>query len=106
MVYFAVTTVHGPNWDVSKTGLAGIRQQDSFDEHATFMDGLVDDGFVVLGGPLGGGEEALMIVEASDEAEVTARMAADPWNPMGILHVGEVRPWTIWLGALAHSGTR
>jgi uncharacterized protein YciI len=70
------------------------------------MDRLVDDGFVVVAGPLGDGEEALLIIEASDEAEVIARMATDPWNPMGLLHVGEVRPWTIWLGALEHTGTR
>lgn len=106
MAYFAVTTVHGPNWDASKTGLGGIRQQDGFFEHATFLDRLVDDGFIVLGGPLGDGEEALLIIEARDEAEIIARMADDPWNPMGVLHIGEIRPWTIWLGAPERSGTR
>jgi hypothetical protein len=28
-----------------------------------------------------------------------ARMAANPWKPMGILHVGEIRRLTIWLDA-------
>lgn len=104
MAYFAVTMVHGPSWDEAKAGLTGIRQQEAFGEHATFMDRLVDDGFVVLGGPLGDGEEAMLIVDARDQAEVIARMAEDPWNPMGVLHVGEVRPWAIWLGAPEHSG--
>jgi uncharacterized protein YciI len=104
MGHFAVTMVHGPNWDTTKTGLQGIREQDGFDEHATFMDGLVDDGFVILGGPLGDGEEALEIIEADDEAAVMARLAKDPWRPMGLLHVGEVRRLTIWLDARERSG--
>lgn len=97
MAYFAVTMVHGRNWDTAKAGLRGIREQDAWPEHAAFMDRLVDDGFVVLGGPLGDGEAALQIVEAQDEGEIRARLADDPWNVMGLLHVGEIRPWTIWL---------
>jgi hypothetical protein len=32
-----------------------MREQDAWDEHAAFMEALVDDGFVVLGGPIGEG---------------------------------------------------
>jgi hypothetical protein len=46
---FAVRLVHGPNWDPRRP----IRGQDRWDEHAAFMDGLVDDGFIILGGPVG-----------------------------------------------------
>jgi hypothetical protein len=49
---FAVTMESGANWDSSRSR----RQQDGWDEHAAFMDGLVDEGFVVLGGPIGDGE--------------------------------------------------
>ena len=45
------------------------------DEHAAFMDGLVDDGFVVLGGPVGDGEQTLHVVEAADENDIRARLA-------------------------------
>ena len=44
---FAVRLVHGPNWDPGRP----IREQDGWQEHAAFMDGLVDDGFIILGGP-------------------------------------------------------
>ena len=44
MANFAVRLVHGPGWDASRP----IRKQDGWDEHAAFMDGLVDDGFIVL----------------------------------------------------------
>ena len=97
MAHFAVTTVHGRNWDTAKPGLTGIRQQDAFDKHAAFMDQLVEEKFIVLGGPLDDGEEVLLVIEAADEAEVMTRMAEDPWNPMDLLHVGEIRPITIWL---------
>jgi uncharacterized protein YciI len=90
---FALTEVSGPNWDASRPR----REQDAWDEHAAFMDGLVDDGFVVLGGPIGDGERVLLVVEASDEGEIEARFAADPWLPMGILRIEKIEPWTIWL---------
>ena len=93
MTYFALTLVSGPGWDASRAR----REQDAWDEHAAFMDRLVDDGFVVLGGPIGDGERVLLVVEAADEHEVEARLAEDPWAPMGILRIGSIEPWTIWL---------
>lgn len=73
------------------------REQQGWDEHAAFMDALVDDGFVVLGGPLGDGEIVLLVVEALDEAEIRSRLAEDPWEPLKILTVERITPWTIWL---------
>lgn len=90
---FAVTMESGPNWDASRPR----REQDGWDEHAAFMDGLVDEGFVVLGGPIGDGERTMMAVEAADEPEVRRRMADDPWAPMRVLEIGKIEPWTIWL---------
>jgi uncharacterized protein YciI len=85
--------VNGPNYDHSRQR----REQDGWAEHAAFMDALLDEGFVILGGPIGDGEQVLVIVEAADEGEVRARYAGDPWKPMGILEIGEIQPWTIWL---------
>ena len=94
MVTFAVTMVHGPHWDRSRP----IREQDGWDEHAAFMDGLVDDGLIVLGGPLGDGQQgALLLAEAPGEGEIAARLGEDPWAAMGLLHVGTVQPWALWL---------
>jgi hypothetical protein len=83
---------HGPWWDASR----GIRDQDGFPEHAAFMDALVEDGFVIVGGPLDGGRAALLLVEAADEAQLRTRLAADPWAPAR-LRVGSVQPWDMWL---------
>jgi uncharacterized protein YciI len=61
------------------------------------MGGLVDDGFIILGGPAGDGGETLHVVEAADENEVRARLAQDPWAPAGLLQVGTIEPWALWL---------
>lgn len=93
MAVFALTTSHGPGWDASR----GIREQQAWDEHASFMDALVDDGFVILGGPLDDGQRALLMVEARDEREVVARMGEDPWALLGLLRIGALKRWSIWL---------
>jgi uncharacterized protein len=93
VAYFALTVVSGPSWDASRRR----REQHGWDEHAAFMDGLVDDGFVVLGGPIGDGERVLLVVEATDEREVEARLGEDPWLATGVLRIAEIEPWTVWL---------
>jgi uncharacterized protein YciI len=94
MAFFALTLVHGPGWDASR----GIREQQTWDEHAAFMDGLVDDGFILLGGPVGEGDErTLHAVEAADAREIEARLGEDPWASTGLLRIGAIEPWKIWL---------
>jgi uncharacterized protein YciI len=92
---FVVTNLHGPAWDPGR----GLREQDAWDEHAAYMDGLVEDGFVLLGGPLGD-DRALLIVDAGSEEEVRERLAQDPWTPMRMLDVEGVEPWEVLLGEL------
>lgn len=91
--YFAVTTAHGPNWDDTRP----IRAQEGWEEHAAFLDGLVENGIVVLSGPLDDGEHALLIVDAPSEEDLRRRLAADPWSRAGLLEVGSVSRWRIWL---------
>jgi len=93
MANFAVRLIHGPGWDSSRP----IREQDSWDTHAAFMDGLVDDGFLIIGGPIGDGAQTLHAVEAADENEVRARFAEDPWASAGLLRIGSIEPWSLWL---------
>lgn len=93
MANFAVTLVHGPGWDQSRS----IRGQDDWDAHAEFMDGLVDAGFLIVGGPLGAGDRSLHLIEAEDELEIRARFGEDPWATAGLLRVGSIEPWALWL---------
>ncbi len=77
-----------------------MRQQDGWDEHARFMDGLVDDGFILLGGPLEGDTDTLHVVEAESEEAIRARFAEDPWAPNGMLTPVSIERWTILLDGL------
>jgi uncharacterized protein YciI len=83
---------HDGPWDWSK----GLREQELWDEHAQFMDALVEDGFVVLGGPLDE-REVLLVVQSESEASVLARLERDPWLANGLLAVTSIRPWTVLL---------
>ena len=96
MTYFVVTRVPGPAWDAER----GMREQQRWDDHAAFMDGLAEEGFIVLGGPVGDGSRFMHVVDAEgeDEVEVEVRFAADPWVPMEMLRIASVEPWEILLG--------
>jgi len=76
-----------------------MREQQDWDEHAKFMEHLVDEGFIILGGPLEGenGREVLHVVDAPSEAAIHARLAADIWTQTGMLKTIRVESWTILL---------
>jgi len=77
-----------------------MREQEGWDEHARFMDSLVDDRFLLLGGPLEDGRDVLHIVDAPSEAEVRERLAQDNWHRDGMLRVKSVEGWTVVLDGL------
>ncbi len=95
MTYYAVTRERGERWVAS----LGMREQEEWDEHAAFMEALVADGFILLGGPLGDGSKTLLIIAAEGEQEIEARLAEDPWAPMGLLRVAGIERWEILLGS-------
>ncbi len=95
MKYFAVTRERGPAWNSSKS----MREQKRWNDHAAFMDALAEEGFVVLGGPLGEGEKRfLLIFNADSEKTIETRLAADPWTSMRLLRIVKIEPWEIPLG--------
>ena len=90
---FLVRVERGGPWDWSKD----MREQELWTEHAQFMNSLVDDGVVVLGGPVEGGREAFHVVDASSEPALRARFREDPWARNGMLRITSVERWTILL---------
>jgi uncharacterized protein len=74
-----------------------MREQDEWAEHAAFMNKLAVEGFIVLGGPLGDGSKALLVVNADSESTIETRLAADPWKSMRLLQISKIEPWEILL---------
>ena len=94
MKYFAVTRERGPAWNSSLS----MREQKRWNDHAAFMDALAEEGFVVLGGPLGEGEKRFqLIINADSENAIERRLAADPWTRMKLLQIIKIEPWEILL---------
>ena len=91
---FVVRLQRGGPWDWSR----GMREQAGWDEHADFMEELVDSGFILLGGPLEGDRQTLHIVSAPSEEAVRSRLAEDPWASNGMLEPASIERWTILLG--------
>jgi hypothetical protein len=91
--HFVVRRARGGPWDWSKD----MREQVDFDEHARFMDGLVEERVVVLGGPLEGDREVIEIWWADSEEAIRARLAEDVWAKNGMLGVVSIERWTILL---------
>jgi uncharacterized protein YciI len=82
----------GPEFDPSRS----LEEQSDWPAHAAFMDGLVEDGFIVLGGPLADGPRVAHAVEAESQDAVRATLARDPWSETH-LQVAAIEPWTIRL---------
>jgi hypothetical protein len=96
MELYAVRERRGGPWNWA----LGLREQAGFDDHAQFMDSLVEAGFIVLGGPLEGDREVLLIVTAPSEDAIRQRLAPDPWLQDGTLSIVSFERWTILLDGL------
>jgi hypothetical protein len=91
-MFLVVRLRSGPQWAPSRA----LEEQSDWPAHASFMDDLVDRGFVVLGGPLADEHRVVLAVEAESEDAVHATLAADPWTDTH-LRTESVEPWTIRL---------
>jgi uncharacterized protein YciI len=73
-----------------------MEEQSDWAAHAAYMDGLVDAGFVILGGPLADEHRVVHAVEAESADEVRDTWAKDPWSESHLV-VDSIEPWTIRL---------
>jgi len=91
-----VIRTRGPAWQPSQP----LEGQPDWGGHATFMNALAKEGFVLLGGPLEGTSDVLLIVRAASPDGVRARLEADPWTANDLLRITRITPWTLRLGSL------
>ena len=84
----------GPAWNPTLP----LGEQSSFAEHAAFMDTLVAEGVVALGGPLADEHRVVLVVNAESEQAVRERFQQDPWMSSH-LSIASIERWTILLDA-------
>ena len=90
---FVIISSAGPNRDPSKS----TRQQPLWDEHAEFIDQLVAEDFIFMGGPLVDEGGAMLVINAVDEMEGREKLKSDPWMKQGILKLESVKRWQIFI---------
>jgi hypothetical protein len=91
-MFLVVLRRTGPQWAPALP----MEAQSGWAEHGLFMDGLVERGFVVLGGPLSDEQRVVLAVEADSEDVVRATLARDPWDQTHLV-IDCVDRWTIRL---------
>ena len=91
-MFVVVVRRSGPEWDPSRP----LEEQSGWPAHAAFMDGLVDAGFIVLGGPLAAGDRVVHVVDAESEEAIRATLAADPWTDTHLV-IDSIDRWNIQL---------
>ena len=92
---FVVISSAGPNRD----GSMSTREQPLWNEHAAFIDQLVAEGFILMGGPLVDEGGAMLIVNADHENAVREKLKDDPWYTHGILKLESVKRWQVFIDA-------
>jgi uncharacterized protein YciI len=97
-MFLVVLRRSGPRWEPAQP----LEEQSGWPAHASFMDELVDAGFIVLGGPLADDERVVHAVEADSEDAVRDTLARDPWSETH-LQIETIDPWTIRLDGRAQS---
>jgi hypothetical protein len=76
-----------------------MEEQNDWQSHAQFMDALQSEGFVLLGGPLEGTPDVLLIIRADSAEEIRFRLSSDPWSK-SLLSITSILPWSLRLGSL------
>lgn len=94
-MFLVIVRRSGPEWQHSRP----LEEQSGWEEHAAFMDALVEQGFIVLGGPLADEERVAHVVEAESEEAIRETLARDPWSDTHLV-LDTIDPWTIRLDGL------
>jgi uncharacterized protein len=98
-VLLVMTRQEGAGWDRERS----MREQEGWPQHVEFMNGLAEEGVVVLAGPLGTGTpvyRAMLIFDADSEQTIRERMEADPWTSLKVLTTVSVERWDVLVGEL------
>jgi len=85
----------GPTWRGGS-----ILDQPGWDEHAAFIDALVEGGVMVMGGPFADASGSVIVLENVDEEQAREAVAGDPFLANGVFELEDVRLWNVFVDEL------
>jgi uncharacterized protein YciI len=85
----------GPTWTDGPP-----EDQPGWDEHAAFVDDLVERGTFVMGGPFSDYSGSQTILEGVSEDEARELLARDPFVENGVFVLDDVRSWNVYVDEL------
>jgi uncharacterized protein len=85
----------GPTW-VS----GSVKEQPNWDEHAEFVDALIERGTFVMGGPFSDNSGTMILLEGIDADEAARILEEDPFMQNGVFELEEIREWTVFVDEL------
>ncbi len=86
----------GPAW-----GSGPPEEQPGWQEHADFVDALIERGTFVMGGPFSDYSGSVNLLEGLTAAEAKDLLAADPFVQNGVFVVDSIRDWTVYVDELS-----
>ena len=85
----------GPTWTSGPP-----EEQPGWEDHAAFVDGLVERGTMVMGGPLADYSGSLSLLQNVGEDEARELLAGDPFVANGVFVLEDVRGWNVYVDEL------
>jgi uncharacterized protein len=88
----------GPTW---KSGPPEV--QPDWDEHAAFVDDIVERGIMVMGGPFADYSGTTILLEGVSEDEARELVLRDPFIENGVFELDDVRAWNVYVDRLTRA---
>jgi uncharacterized protein len=85
----------GPTWTSGPP-----EEQPGWDEHADFVDELIENGTFVMGGPFADNSGSMSILENVGEDEARELVLRDPFVRNGVFVLDDVRAWNVYVDEL------
>jgi len=68
-------------------------------DHLAYLQSLLEEGTVVLAGPVGDGSGAMMVLQVASEQEARRVITNDPYTAAGVGVDHVLRPWNVVISA-------
>ena len=88
-------------WRAGPTWTSGcVREQPRWDEHAEFIDALIENGTFVMGGPFADNSGSMSLLEGVTVDEARQIIAKDPFVENGVFVLDDLREWNVFVDEL------